>query len=117
MSTDRSKTRTTVSNLRRWLLEGDFGVPEEQRDLVSVYAVLYQAERDTQRLQASHAELVERIALALLDEGSIDPLPGISLARRSSPQEPLHGVFKAMLCVIAQGSREVLLGDSSYRAL
>ncbi len=78
-------------------------------------ATLQQAERDLQRMQANRVELVERIAAALPADGSIEPLPGLSLARRSAPQEPLHGLFKPTLCVIAQGSKEVLLGDSRYR--
>lgn len=74
-----------------------------------------QAERDLQRIQVNRAELVAQIASALPADGSIEPLPGLSLARRSSPQAPLHGLFKPTLCVIAQGSKEVLLGDSRYR--
>ena len=74
-----------------------------------------EAERDLQRMQANRVELVERITSALPADGSIEPLPGLALARRSSPQEPLHGLFKPTLCVIAQGSKEVLLGDCRYR--
>jgi AraC-like DNA-binding protein len=74
-----------------------------------------QAELNTQRMQANRAELVARIASALPEDGSSEPLPGVFLGRRSSPQEPLPGVFKATLCVLAQGSKEVLLGDSHYR--
>ena len=75
----------------------------------------HQAERDTQRIQTSRTELIERMVSVLPEDGSVEPLPGLSLARRSAPQEPLHGVFKPTLCVIAQGSKEVLLGDSRYR--
>jgi AraC-like DNA-binding protein len=76
---------------------------------------LHQAERDTQRIQTSRTELIERMVSVLPEDGSVEPLPGLSLARRSAPQEPLHGLFKPTLCVIAQGSKEVLLGDSRYR--
>jgi AraC-like DNA-binding protein len=31
------------------------------------------------------------------------------------PLKPAHGVFEPSLCVIAQGSKEVLLGESRYR--
>lgn len=75
----------------------------------------YQDERELQRLQANRTELIERMVSALPEDGSVEPLPGISLARRSAPQEPLHGLFKPTLCVIAQGSKEVLLGESRYR--
>jgi AraC-like DNA-binding protein len=33
----------------------------------------------------------------------------------SSPTQPIHSVLGPSLCVIAQGSKEVLLGDSRYR--
>ena len=75
----------------------------------------HQAEHEAQRMQANREELVERIARAVQEDGNIEPLPGLSLARHSAPQEPLHGLFKPTLCVIAQGSKEVLLGDSRYR--
>lgn len=71
-------------------------------------------EQDDQRLDVSRAELIERIAAALPEDGGIEPLPGVFLARRSVPQEPLHGVFKPTLCIIPQGSKEVLLGDCRF---
>ncbi len=47
--------------------------------------------------------------------GSIQPLEGLHLYRASLPLEPVHSVVKPSFCVIAQGSKEVLLGDSRYR--
>jgi AraC-like DNA-binding protein len=73
------------------------------------------AARDTQRVQANREELAERIAGAVRQDGVVQPLPGLHLARRSTPLEPLHSVVKPSLCVIAQGSKEVLLGESRYR--
>jgi AraC-like DNA-binding protein len=60
-------------------------------------------------------ELAERIARAIPEDGGAEPLKGLHLFRSSTPTEPLHGVSKPSLCVIAQGSKEVLLGDSRYR--
>ncbi len=60
-------------------------------------------------------ELAERIARAVPEDGGVEPLTGLHLFRSSTPTEPLHGVSKPSLCVIAQGSKEVLLGDSRYR--
>jgi hypothetical protein len=40
-------------------------------------------------------------------------LDGTSSA--SSPTQPLHGVIAPAFCVIAQGSKVVLLGDDHYR--
>ncbi|HMD89976.1 MAG TPA: AraC family transcriptional regulator [Anaerolineaceae bacterium] len=74
-----------------------------------------QAERETQRMQANRQELVERIARAVREDGTIEPLEGLVLARSSVPLQPIFSVVKPSLCVIAQGSKEVLLGDSRYR--
>jgi len=74
-----------------------------------------QAEREAQRLQAGRKELVERIARAIREDGSGEPLPGLHLNRRSVALVPMHAVTMPAFCVIAQGSKEVLLGDSRYR--
>jgi AraC-like DNA-binding protein len=42
-------------------------------------------------------------------------LEGLHLARSSSPTELGHGVSTPAFCVIAQGSKEILLGDELYR--
>src|SRR5688572_2017529 len=60
-------------------------------------------------------ELAERIARAIPEDGGVEPLAGLHLFRFSTPTEPLHGVSRPSFCVIAQGSKEVLLGDSVYR--
>lgn len=67
------------------------------------------------RIRANQEELIDRIEEILQNDGSIEPLSGLHLARISSPQEPLHGVFKPTLCIIAQGSKEVIFGDNRYR--
>ncbi|HET8911400.1 MAG TPA: AraC family transcriptional regulator [Ktedonobacteraceae bacterium] len=72
-------------------------------------------ERETQRMLADREELVERIGRAIPEDGEIQPFQGIHLARSSSPLKPIHSVLEPSLCVIAQGSKEVLLGDSRYR--
>ena len=73
------------------------------------------AEREAQRAHIHRAELVERIARAVHDDGTTQPLQGLYLSRASAPLEPLHSVLEPSLCVIAQGSKEVLLGESRYR--
>jgi AraC-like DNA-binding protein len=74
-----------------------------------------QAERDAQRMQSNREELVERILRAVPEDGIIQPLVGLYLARASLPLGRVHSVDKPSLCVIAQGSKEVLLGGNSYR--
>jgi AraC-like DNA-binding protein len=74
-----------------------------------------QLERETQRMQANREELVERIARTIPENGTVQPLAGLHLYRSSVALEPTHGVIKPSLCVIAQGSKVLLLGDSRYR--
>ncbi len=73
------------------------------------------AEREAQLMQAHREELVERIARAMREDGTTQPLQGLHLYRRSSPLELLHGVSEPSVAVIAQGSKEVLLGENCYR--
>jgi AraC-like DNA-binding protein len=72
-------------------------------------------EREARRAEANRDELIERIARAVRRDGGEDPLPGLTLYRRSSPTEKVHGVYVPSLCVIAQGSKEVYLGEDSFR--
>jgi AraC-like DNA-binding protein len=73
------------------------------------------AEREVHRAQASRAELVERIARTVREDGTVEPLEGLRLRRASSPTELGHGASYPSFCVIAQGSKDILLGDSRYR--
>ncbi|MFL5801163.1 MAG: AraC family transcriptional regulator N-terminal domain-containing protein [Roseiflexaceae bacterium] len=70
---------------------------------------------EVQRAQANRQELVERIARAIRDDGRVEPLKGLYLNRISSPTEPVHGVSDPSFCVIAQGSKEVFLGEDRYQ--
>lgn len=73
------------------------------------------AELETHRTYAYQKELAERVARAIPEDGAVEPLQGLLLVRFSNPTEPLHGVSRPSFCVIAQGSKQVLLGDSLYR--
>ena len=73
-----------------------------------------QADHEAYRAQASRDELVERIARAIREDGTIEPLKGLHLNRASSPKEPLHSVYDPVFCVIAQGSKEVFLSNERY---
>jgi AraC-like DNA-binding protein len=72
-------------------------------------------EREARRALANQEELVERIARAVREDGIAEPLRGLYLRRVSSPTEPVHGVSIPAFCVIAQGSKEIYLGEDYYR--
>jgi hypothetical protein len=72
-------------------------------------------EYPTHRADTYREELAERIARAVPEDGRVERLKGLHLQRSSTPIGPLHGVSEPSFCVIAQGSKELLLGDSRYR--
>ncbi len=74
-----------------------------------------QRERQEQQMYASREELVERIGRAVRDDGMAEPLAGMRLVRQSSPTPLGHGTSSVAFCVIAQGSKEILLGEQRYR--
>ena len=71
--------------------------------------------RQAEWMQANRKELVERTAHVMSEDGTKEPLPGLTLFRSSKPTAPLPGVFEPAVCLIAQGSKEVLFGDSRYQ--
>jgi AraC-like DNA-binding protein len=73
-----------------------------------------QLEREAQRVQIAQDELAERIAGAFPRDGLCEVLDGLWLRRASAPTEMGHGVTTPAFCVIAQGSKEIWLGDRCY---
>lgn len=74
-----------------------------------------QSDREAQWLQANREELVERIAQVMREDGTAQPLQGLHLYRSSLSREPIYGVMEPSVAVIAQGSKEILLGESRYQ--
>src|SRR5829696_984259 len=74
-----------------------------------------QSEREVHMAQAVREELAERVARAVREDGAVEEPGGLRLLRHSSPTSKEHGVSSPAFCVIAQGSKEVLLGDDCYR--
>ena len=72
-------------------------------------------EREARQAFANREELAERIARTVREDGTVEPLRGLYLKRVSSPTEPVHGVSIPAFCVIAQGSKEIYLGEDYYR--
>jgi AraC-like DNA-binding protein len=71
--------------------------------------------RDLERARASREELAGRIARHLAVDGNVEAAPGLYLYRESAPTGPRYGVSEPSFCVMAQGSKEVLLGKARYR--
>ncbi|MES2459708.1 MAG: AraC family transcriptional regulator, partial [Armatimonadota bacterium] len=64
---------------------------------------------------AYREELTERIGRAVPQDGDKEPLKGLRLTRVSSTPEPSHGVAVPSFCVIAQGTKEIFLGEERYK--
>ncbi len=73
------------------------------------------SEFDVHRMQAYRDELAQRILEAMPEDGDLEVQPGLHLFRISSPTKPVHVVHEPAFCVIAQGSKEFLLGTNRYR--
>ena len=72
-------------------------------------------QRDEQRAKIDREELVERITRAFPGIGRVEPLTGLHLNRALSMTGPVHGVTHPSFCVIAQGAKEIHLGEARYR--
>ena len=67
------------------------------------------------RLNSEREELVELVARTVGGDGEVEVPGGLRLLRRSARTAKDHGVSSPAFCVVAQGEKEVLLGDESYR--
>jgi AraC-like DNA-binding protein len=73
-----------------------------------------QAQREARHMHDNREELAERIAEAIREDGTLQPLTGLHLSRTSVPLKRVHSVVESSVAVIAQGRKEVLLGESRY---
>ena len=69
----------------------------------------------SQRMKFNRDELIERTMRAAPEGGLLEVYSGVYLARSSCPTEPVHSVFQPAFCVIAQGSKNVLLNEDVFR--
>jgi AraC-like DNA-binding protein len=74
-----------------------------------------EAKREARRAQSNREELVERIARALPQDGTLDVSTSIRLARSSSPTAPIHSLYQPSFCVVAQGRKQAFLGEEVFR--
>lgn len=70
---------------------------------------------EEQRMLSSRMELIERIMRAMPTDGVCEPIQGVHLGRLSTPMEKLHSVLEPSLCIIAQGSKAIFVGDNRYQ--
>ena len=71
--------------------------------------------RSVSRAHADRAELAERIAAFVPDDGRAQPVPGLHVIRSSTAHVPFYAVVRPCFCVIAQGAKVLRLGGEDYR--
>lgn len=62
-----------------------------------------------------NVELARLISHRLPEDGVREVAPGIVVARASAPVGPLYAVLEPSLCIVAQGRKEMCLGDEVFR--
>ncbi len=67
------------------------------------------------RDEENRDELVERLAQKCAKDGPNPVAQDLHFFRHSNPSQPVHGVYSPSICVIAQGAKEVLLGEERFR--
>jgi AraC-like DNA-binding protein len=72
-------------------------------------------QREVALARASREELADHIMRHRTSDGTVEQAPGLFLSRFSAPTGPLYAVTAPSLCVIAQGSKALLLGNARYR--
>lgn len=61
-------------------------------------------------------ELAETIARYAEKDGVHETaVPRVSIVRISKPSEPMHAVHKAAICLVAQGRKQLIVGDELFR--
>jgi AraC-like DNA-binding protein len=73
-----------------------------------------EADLEKQRMQINCEELIERMLRAADKDALLEVFPGVYIYHSSKPTECVPSVFKPAFCVIAQGSKSVLLNDESF---
>lgn len=74
-----------------------------------------EAKRDSQWIQSNREELLERMACALPEDGRIEALEGLFLARVTEPLEAPLALYQPAFCFVAQGGKQVLVGEELLR--
>lgn len=75
----------------------------------------WQSKHEAERMRVSREELIARLARVIRQDGSVEPLAGLTLHRASAPTGLAHGASCPSFCLVAQGSKDIVLGDTRYR--
>jgi len=71
--------------------------------------------REHQNRHIDREELIERMMRLLPEDGTLEAFPGFFIFRLSAATESVFSLAASAFCVIAQGSKEVVLGGEIFR--
>lgn len=74
-----------------------------------------EAKREALRVRSSREELLERMTQALPEDGRLETLDGLFLVRLTSPMESPLALYQPAFCFVAQGGKQVLVGEEVLR--
>jgi AraC-like DNA-binding protein len=66
-------------------------------------------------MRSNRDELIDRMATAVPNDGTVEVFPGFRLSRASSRSEPVRSVYEPSFCFVAQGCKRALLGGQIFR--
>ncbi|MFN6473696.1 MAG: AraC family transcriptional regulator N-terminal domain-containing protein [Nostoc sp. SerVER01] len=73
-----------------------------------------EAEFEKRKMQINREELIERMIRLAPENSVLEVFPGIFIYQSSKPTESEVSVLKPAFCIIAQGSKDVLLNDELF---
>ena len=73
-----------------------------------------EAEFEKRKMQINREELIERMLRLAPENNLLEAYPGIFIYQSSKPTESEISVLKPAFCVVAQGSKDVLLNDELF---
>jgi len=88
-----------------------FGVSLIERKVYDDFMNDSEAKREALRAHSAREELLERMSLALPNDGAVETLDGLFLARLTRPTESTLALYQPALCLVAQGRKQVLVGE------
>src|SRR5271166_1724612 len=96
---------------------GGYGITKFQNDwtILRIYRSKQIMSPEGLRDKTNQKELVEILARRCANDGANNMAEGLNFYRHSSPTQPTHGVYSPSICIIAQGAKEVQLGEEIYR--
>lgn len=106
--------RSSVASLG---LETSADAPPKLRSMLTSTPLPLRAEASVDQMQVTlmRAELAATIDRLTRVDGSYETaIPRLALARASQMQHPVHAMYEPAFCVLAQGSKRVLLGNEVY---